>query len=369
MESPFYCTEIEGEDVSNLLTEIKVEESDTQASLATLSLVDSELVLQEVLRQGLHIEIDLGRADAHSVVFRGMVTSVRAKIPSQGQPELEVEAMSSLVQLALRPITRQWQNLHIGDIVRKIAMASNLKPGQLPSEEGDSNPRISEMQPLQQIEETDLAFLLRLAQDYGSRLYVQHDERHDTLNFVTTQSLLEADPLSDPFAFNDNLEEFSVTVDSFAPKPAQLLISTVPTTGEPISAEPESSQSDTESECTPDPDRIARLPEGAIRIGRLATLTTSSRENAADFRLRPSRVVGAPAREAADKSGTFGDLTRRLGWSAEGRTEGNSRLQPRRRITVEGYGGCWSGEWYLAEVEHHLNVAQRQYTTSFTCTR
>jgi hypothetical protein len=54
---------------------------------------------------------------------------------------------------------------------------------------------------------------------------------------------------------------------------------------------------------------------------------------------------------------------------ARGRTSGSIWLRPRKRVTIRGYGGRWSGEWYLTRTRHLIQVAGRDYTTSFVCTR
>lgn len=350
--------------MSDLLTEIKVEESDTQADLATLSFTDSELVLQDILQEGLSIQIDMGRAEAHALLFRGVITHVRPGLASEGQPKLEVEAMNSLIKLALRPRTRTWQNTTVSQIVRDIAQSNQLRPGRI---EPEDDAEISERQPRHQQEETDLAFLFRLAQDYGSRLYIGYEDVADTLNFVATSKLLEDAPLNQPLVFNDNLEDFSASADSFAADAAPALAITDPTTGEPDSVE--TAAASAEERHTPDADRIARLTEGGARVAQLVAQTAASRERPEEVRQSPARLLGNPSRPASDRSGTYGDRTRNLGQRAEGRTTGNIWLQPRRRVRIEGYGGRWSGVWYVAEVEHQLDIAQRRYTTSFTCTR
>ena len=360
----YYCVEIQGKDVSDLLSEIKVEESDTQADLATLRFTDSHLILQDMLQEGITIEIDLGDADNHALLFRGMVTSVRPTIPSQGEPQVEVEAMNSLIKLALEAKTYSWWNKTISQIVKEIAQQNKLRPGRI---EPDEDAELSNIKPRQQIEETDLAFLLRLAQDYDCRLYIKHEDAMDTLNFVSAKTLLQEQPIEIPMAFNANLGDFSITADSFAVMPEVTLISTDPTTGELLTLE--ESAGSTDGTWEPDPDRIAQLQDGAERMTQLATETASLRKNLDTFHQTPPRIVGAPARPTSDRAGTFGDRAHRLGQKAQGRTHGSVSLQPRRVINVEGYGGRWSGKWYLAEVEHQLDIAQNRYTTSFTCTR
>lgn len=365
MDQPFYCVELEGEDISDLLIEVQIEESDTRADMASLKFADNELVLLDIFQEGQRIEIDLGYASAHALLFRGMVTSVRPSIPSEGQPQLEVEAMNSLSQLALQPRTKLWRETTVSQIVREIAVENELRPGQIdPADDAE----FSDTNPQPQIEETDLAFLYTLAEDYGSRLYVQHQEFGDTLNFVSIETLLAADALRTPLVFNDNLESFSISADSFAASPPVAVISTDPNTGEPTT--PNIDDVDVaEGRWFPDADRIAQLSEGLVRISRLVARTAVVREQSGNYRQASARMVGAPSRLASDRSGTFGNPAQVLGQTGQGRTAGSYWLHPRRVVQIEGYGGRWSGEWYLSEVEHHLEIEQHRYSTSFTCTR
>jgi phage protein D len=185
MSEIFFRVTVEGEDVSDLLERLEVEESDTQADMATLTFANRSLVLADILQEGLMVEIDLGRQDAHALIFRGIMTGIRPGFPSQGLPKVEVQAMDSLIQLGLQPKTRRWWNTSVAQIVRDIAQFNGLGLGDI---EPTEDALIDEMRPYHQIEETDLAFLLRLGRDYDSKLYVEHSDQ-DTLNFVSTRRL------------------------------------------------------------------------------------------------------------------------------------------------------------------------------------
>lgn len=365
MERPYYCVELEGENISDLLSEVKIEESDSRADMATLRFPDNELVLIDLLQEGQKIEIDLGYSNAHAIVFRGNISSVRPNIPSEGQPHIEVEAMNSLMRLALQPKTYLWTDTTVSQIVHDIAIDHELRLGQV---QPAYNAEFSETHPKPQVETMDLAFLYSLADDYGSRLFVQYDDIGDTLNFVSVEKLLEANALNTPLVFNENLESFSITADSFAASPPVAVTSTDASSGEPTPSS--SSEVDTsQGRWTPDADRIAQLEEGLNRISRLVARTAIGREQPGIYRQTLARLVGAPARLESDLSQTFGNAAQILGQSGIGQTKGSYWLHPRRMVQIEGYGGRWSGVWYLSEVDHLLDVQAHRYTTSFTCTR
>jgi phage protein D len=365
MDTAFLSAKVEGEEVNDLVERVEVEENDSRADLAILTFGDSQLVLSDLFQEGLSVEVDLGRSDAHALIFRGIITGIRATFPWRGQAQVEVQAVDSLIRLGLRPKTRRWWNTTVSQIVRDIALANGFLPGDIAPED---DAMIDEKRPRQQVEETDLAFLHRLAADYDCKLYVEHGRGPDSLNFVATKKLLEADPIEETLTFNANLEEFSVAFDAFATDPAERLVTTDPLTGERVEII-NSLVAPADTQWVPDPGRIARLGEGAARIAGLAAKVAVKRAHLSDFWRLPSREIGAASRAAADRSTTLGDRARRLGQSGRGRATGSIWLRPRRRVTVEGYGGRWSGSWYLARVRHVLDVRQRRFVSSFICTR
>ena len=365
MNEAFFHVTIEGEDVSDFLERLAVEESDAQADMAILTFGNRNLVWSDILHEGLTVEIDLGRGDAHALIFRGILTGIRPGFPGQGQPRVEVEAMDSLIHLGLQPKTRRWWNTTVSQMVRDMAQANGLGLGKI---EPIEDAQIDELRPYTQIEETDLAFLFRLAQDYDAKLYVEHSDQGDTLHFVSTRNLIRAEPIEESLVFNANLEDFSPTFDAFATVPRVRLVTTDPQTGDRVEIQQDLAQTK-DAAWIPDAERLARLGEGADRLSRLVAKTAPKREQLSQYWQLPPRAVGVASRSSSQRAGTFGDWGRRLGETATGRAVGSVWLRPRRRVVVEGYGGRWSGDWYLSEVKHQIDVSQRSYICSFKCTR
>ncbi|HEX2571526.1 MAG TPA: contractile injection system protein, VgrG/Pvc8 family [Polyangia bacterium] len=366
MADPFASVTVEGEDVTDLLSFVSVEENDSQADLATLVFADGSLALPDVLHEGLEVEIDLGRQDAHALLFRGPITGVRALFPQRGPAQVEVQAIDSLIQLSLKPVTKRWGNTSVSQVVREVALAEGLVAGTI---EVVADTQVDEVRPFQQIEETSLAFLHRLADDYDCKLFVEHEEGgSDTLHFISTESLLAKDPIEDTLAFNDNVIEFSVAFDAFATRGHGRLVTTDPTSGERVEID-EALVQPTEAQWVPDAARIARAGEGAERLTGLVAKGAAKRARITDFWRLPPRGVGEASRTAADRGRALGDRARRLGQSGWGRAQGSIWLRPRRRVQIQGYGGRWSGPWYMARVRHEQDRARRTYTSSFVCTR
>lgn len=361
-----YATvKVEGQDVTDLAVRIEVDERDTHADSAHVVLGDGSLVLCDVVHEGQKVEIDLGRSDEHAVVFRGIVTSVTSHFPVVGSPVVELFAQDSLIALAFRPRTKRWSNMTVSAIVRQIALANSLVPGTIAPGEDAALP---EERPAQQVAETDLAFLGRLARAYDSKVYVDHSTPVDSLNFVANQTLQEAAPIPQTLEFNSTLVEFRCSFDAWAADPEEALVTTDPATGDMIEVEEVLFQPD-DATWVPDPTRIARLGDAATRVAALIASSAGTRARLRDIWRTPPRAAGAPSRGSGDRAGVHGDRLRRRGQTGRGRATGSIWLQPRKRVEVIGYGGRWSGVWYLARVRHTFDFVTRNYVTSFVCVR
>lgn len=361
----FFRVTVAGEDVSDVVRLLELDESDAQADLVTLTLGDDNLILLDVLHEGLPVEIDLGRPDEHAVVFRGVVTAIEADLTSRRGPSVEVTAADGLIGLALRPHTKRWWNTSVSGIVREIAVANGLLPGRI---EPAEDLVLADTAPEQQVEETDLAFLERLAGRLDAKLFVDHTGPTDSLNLVSTRKLLEAEPVDEQLIFNGNLAEFRAGFAAWATAGQTRVVSTDARTGETVDLA-EQLVSPAEASWVPDAARIARLGDAAERVAALLLQGAATRARLTDFWQVPPRATGVPARSGSDRSLTFGDRARRLGQRANGRAGGSIALRPRTRVQVAGVGGRWSGGWYVASVRHVLDTGSRDYHTRFSCTR
>jgi Phage tail baseplate hub (GPD) len=361
----FFRLKIEGEDVSDVVRRLELDESDSLADLATFTLGDDNLVLLDVLHEGLSVEIDLGRPDEHAIVFRGVVTGITADVLSRHGPYVEVTAGDSLIALSLRPRTKRWWNTPVSGIVREVAVSNGLLPGRI---EPDGDLVLADTAPEQQVEETDLAFLNRLARRFDSKVFVDHTGPTDSLNFVSTRRLLEAGLVDEHLVFNGNLAAFRAGFDASATAGETRVVSTDAKTGETVELS-ERLVVPTEAAWAPDTARIVRLGPGAERVAALLLRSAPKRARLTDFWRVPPRVTGVPGRAASDRSLTLGDRARRLGQRARGLASGTIVLRPRARVQIDGVGGRWSGPWYLARVRHIVDTGRRDYRTAFVCTR
>lgn len=365
MPDIYVSVKIEGEDATGLLQRVEVEASDLRAGLATLTFVDRWLVLPDVLHEGLKIEVDLGRQAAHALVFRGTVTSVRCRFPHGSPARVVLEAIDPLVKLSLQPKTKRWWNTTLSSIVREIALANGLQPGRISAGE---DPTFDDTRPVRQVDETDLALLNRLAGAYDCKLFVDHSGPADQLCFVSTRDLLADSPLEEALVFNQNVADLEAGFEAFATDPERYLVTTDPLTGERVTAT-ETLVTAADTAWTPDPQRIAGLGEGAAWVAQLVAKSAAVRAQLVDQWRTQHRMAGVASRVSSDHSGALGDRARRMGQSLRGRAIGTVGLQARKRVRLQGFGGRWSGDWYLALVRHELDVGAGTYLTAFTARR
>jgi len=361
----FASVKVQGQELVDYAVRVRLDESDTRADVASVTFGDANLVLCDILHEGQTLEIDIGRTDQHALVFRGVATSVHAHFGAVGSPTVELVAQDSLIKLALEARTKRWANATVSSIVSRIALDNSLRPGTIAPGEDASFP---EERPAQQVTETDLAFLERLAHAYDSKLYVDHSQPVDALNFISNQSLLEAAPIEQSLVFNSTLVDFRVGYDAWATAPEEHVVTTDPTTGERVTVDETLFRPD-DVAWTPDPTRIARLGAGSARVTALVAASAGARAQLRSFQRVPPRLAGAPARPATDHARVHSDRLRHRGHTGRGRASGSIWLRPRARINVLGYGGRWSGPWYLSRVRHELDLAVRTYACSFVCTR
>jgi phage protein D len=362
----FVSVTVEAVEVTSLLERLVIEEHDMKATIATMTFGDSHLILSDVFHEGLTVEIDLGYSDGHALMFRGIITSIRAYFPARGHPHVEVQAMDNLILLSLEPKTYRWSNTTVSQIVGKMAETYGFLPGTIAL---SSDAVLEETRPRQQVEETDLAFLFRLAHDYDCKLYLEHaDVPPDKLSFVSTGSLMEAEPIEEVLNFNQNLAEFYAIFDAFATAAEEQLVTTDPASGERVEFVEDLVSTD-ELTWVPDPERMAQMGDSAAFIASLVSKSAAKRATLRHFWRKPPRLVGAPARPTSDRSQAYGDQSRRLGQSGRGLASGSIWLRPRHRVSITGHGGRWSGAWYLVQVRHELDMRRRSYTSAFICTR
>ena len=168
-------------DLSADITSFTIEEDSTRPDQLTINLSDPYKVFSHAFQEGMDLEVDLGTADDHSIIFRGRIYKVEGEFPKSGVPRLTLRAHDNSMKMGLRKRNRPWKDLTLQDIVEQITSSYGFASVDVQLQ---GNPNFLG-NGIRQQEETDLAFLLRLAQEYGCEMYVSADNfrRHPAFYF------------------------------------------------------------------------------------------------------------------------------------------------------------------------------------------
>ena len=178
-------------DLSPDLSSFTIEEDGSKPHLLTVQVSDPFKVFSHALQVGMGIEVDLGTTEDHSVIFRGRIHKVQSDFPQDDVPILKVLAHDRSMAMGLRKRNRPWTDLSLSGIVSEISgeyfdaanVIVNLKGD--PEFTGNG---------IRQQNETDLAFLLRLAATYGCETFVTANDEGDVLHFESQYSIMKSEP-------------------------------------------------------------------------------------------------------------------------------------------------------------------------------
>lgn len=124
----------------------------------------------EILRHGAAITVYAGDESQPMEIFRGRISAIEFALPEGGPPELTVLAEDGLQSLRLPRRTKLYERKSPADVAREIARNAGLQVvvDALDAPTGD----------WVQFDESDLAFLRRLAARFAADLQIVGDELH-----------------------------------------------------------------------------------------------------------------------------------------------------------------------------------------------
>lgn len=360
-------------DLSGDLGALTVEERASQPAKVTVEMNDPFKVFSHALQEGMTVEVDLGTAEDHAVVFQGRIYQVNATFPERGVPTLTLQAYDGTMAMGLRPRNRPFQDMSLSDVVQAVAGAYPFAVSRVEVVGDPSFPGNG----IRQREETDLQFLLRLAGEYGCAMSAAPGDSGEEFEFRAERVLMEAEPDVTMYYGRCDVEHRLL---SFTPGSdvGQIQLPRVRSgidyaSGEPIDASP---GADDDVDDLDDPfadENLAafseRYPDRAARLEALIAAAP-----AAGDALRQD--LGSTVREAVPTFTTPEDLAQRLqnefssqrqGMEASGATPGNYQLRAQRTVGVLDVGGHFSGKWFLTQVRHTVN--RSGFRTEFQCRR
>src|SRR5262249_29416279 len=138
------------------------------------------------------LEVELGSSDAHALVFLGRIYHVDATFPESGVPSLSIQAYDGTMAMGLMERNRAFQDKKLSNIVKQVAGAAAYQFAKVDVQVlGDPN---FPGNGIRQRDETDLAFLLRLAASYGCTMTAVPGDSGETLEFKAERKLIDGDP-------------------------------------------------------------------------------------------------------------------------------------------------------------------------------
>ncbi len=360
-------------DLSSDLGSLTVEQRASQPAKVTIELNDPFKVFSHGLQEGMGLEVDLGTAEDHGVVFQGRIYQANASFPETGVPSLTLQAYDGTMAMGLKARNRVFQDMALSDIVFAVVGDYSF-PVTLVDVVGDpSFPGNG----IRQREETDLQFLLRLGAECGCAMASLPGDSGEELEFRAERILMEEEPEVILYYGRCDVEHrlltFTPSSDVGQIQLPRVMSGIDYTTGERIDARP---ADDEDVEDLEDPfasENLSafgdRYPDRADRLGELIDAAPAAHDEV-------ETDLGTTTRAAVTTFTTPEDLaerlqnqfsSQRLGMHASGATPGNYRLRAQRTVGILDVGGHFSGKWFLTQVRHTVN--RSGFRSEFECRR
>jgi Bacteriophage probable baseplate hub protein len=362
-------------DLSNDIGSVTVEQRSSQPAKVTIEMNDPFKVFGHAVQEGMQLEVELGTSKAHALVFLGRIYQVNGTFPQTGVPTLNIQAYDGTMAMGLKERNRVFRDMQLSAIVTQIAGASPYRFAKVTVDVlGDPN---FPGNGIRQREETDLAFLLRLAAEYGCAMAAIPGDAGEELEFKSERHLVDGKPEVTLFYGRCDVENrllsFTPSSDIGRIQLPRVLAGIEYETGNPITAAPADDDDVSDLEDPFVQENLAafgaRQPARAPKLELLAGAAENSRKLL-------EQDLGTVMREVVPTFTTPGDLaerlrnqfsTQRLGMQASGVAPGNYRLRAQRTVGVLDVGGHFSGKWFLSQVRHTVN--RTGFRTEFECRR
>lgn len=361
-------------DLSPDLSSLTVEESGTGPDKLTIEITDPFQVYSYALQEGMQVETDLGTVSDHSLIFRGRIAKVAGSFPRHGVPTLRLLAFDRSMNMGLRKRNRVWTDTSLEKIVKDIAGAY-FHTGDI-KVDLKGNPNFTG-NGIRQQEETDLAFLLRLASRFGCEMFVVSSEPRDELFFKAQYQIMKSDPEvtldHGRYRVANRLLTFEATADAAKIQLPRVFAGTDFDTGQciqqvtaPVADVGTTADRFTDENLT---QFYSHYPAKAQAIKNLLSAASIVQQQLRDELGRVEREVtpGFTTPDELNKRADNQFSTSIHGMRASGSTAGNHRIHAQSTIGIAGVGGRFSGTWYLSQVRHVLN--REGYQTEFQCRR
>ena len=362
-------------DLSGDISTLTISEESGKPDQLVIEMSDLYKTFSHALQLGMDLEVDMGTVDDHSLIFKGKIYKVEAELPEDGVGSLRIVAHDGSMAMGLRKYNRRWRDKKLSEIVEEIGKKYFGLLGVEVEVEGD--PTFTG-NGVRQVEETDLAFILRLGRAYACELYVELNELGgEVLHFKSEKAIMNGEPAMSVYhgrcGVENRLLSFSANSDISNIQLPRQLIGMDYETGEAtemVSGDVEE-VGDVEDQFR-DENLAAMSQHAPLQAANLTGLLTAA--SSAQGLVR--EALGESRREAVPTLTTAEILQERSrnqfstqihGMQGSGSLAGNQHLHAQISIDIADVGGQFSGLWYLSQVRHTLN--QEGFNTEFECQR
>lgn len=167
---PYYEIHINGkklgDDLKKYITQVEVEESDSEADLGRVTVADKDFIFSNniELTKKTPIKIYMGHKKKFRLMLDGEITHIEADFGEDGVPHITIGAIDNTNKMTTTKKSRVFKNKTVADVVRAIAKEYGFKPVVQ-----DTKPILEQ---ITQENETDAQFLSKLADDEAYKLYI-----------------------------------------------------------------------------------------------------------------------------------------------------------------------------------------------------
>ena len=277
---------------------------------------------RDVLEFGRRLSISMGDGDAGGQIFSGNITALEGRFPQQRPPEILVLAEDRLQDFRMTRRTRTFEDVSLEDVIEQIAGDYELS-----TDTDISSPQYAV---LAQLNQSDLAFLREQARLLDAEIWLADNTLH-----VVQRANLRGQALS--MTYRERLHEFSVLAD-LAHQRTSLVVS-----GWDVQAkeavEYEADDAAIQNELNGDACGGSILQqEFGDRSEHLVHLNPADQQQAQSYAEAHYRT-----------------MARRF-VSGNGIAEGDARLTVGARLSLQGLGGLFNGDYYVSEVTHTFDL-------------
>jgi uncharacterized protein len=362
-------------DLSQDLTSFTIDESGNQPSMLTIQMSDPHHVFSSSFQEGMEVMVDLGDVEDHAIIFRGHIYKVDQDFPKSGVPTLTLRAYDRSMKMGLRKRNRIWQDVTLKEIVEQIAKKGGYGFNTVKVDE-QANPEFKG-NGIRQQDETDLAFLRRLAGLFDYEMFVTVTEQEDILNFLYQYNIMKADPAVtlyyDRCGVEYRLLSFQPSVDVSKIQLPRIYAGIDYYSGTPIEKQTKEFDHEIKNEDAYFDENMDEFRKAhADKADQLKEVIDA----AAEVQKNLCKELGNVRREPVEGFSTPEILKARAekqfnsslqGMRASGTSTGNRKLLAHTCLEILNVGKRFSGKWYLAQVSHVLD--KQGYTCTFQCQR